>query len=74
MLRIPKSVPNSADRRSLLLPHAEALVRFGDHLNVSDDLLAESEHPDVVVIATPVQLYRSSSAEPVDRPTVTLWN
>jgi FMN-dependent NADH-azoreductase len=39
---------------SLLLPYVEALVRFGDHLNVSDDLVTELERSDVVVIATPV--------------------
>ncbi len=55
--------PLSAEyAESLLLPHAEALVRFGDHLNVSDDLVTELKRSSVVVIATPVHNFTIPAA------------
>jgi len=47
--------PMSAEyAESLLLPPAEAKVRYGEALDVSDELIAELNWADVLVIAAPV--------------------
>jgi FMN-dependent NADH-azoreductase len=47
---------------SLLLPQVEALVRFGDHVNVSEDLVTELARSDAVVVATPVHNFTVPAA------------
>jgi len=55
--------PLSAEyAESLLLPYNEALDRYGEHLELSDELVAELERADIVVIASPVHNFTVPAA------------
>ncbi|MRV75533.1 flavodoxin family protein [Duganella sp. FT92W] len=55
--------PMSAEyAESLLLPYDEALDRYGEHLELSDELVAELERADIVVIASPVHNFTVPAA------------
>jgi len=55
--------PLSAEyAESLLLPYDEALARYGAHLDLSDELVAELERADMVVIASPVHNFTVPAA------------
>lgn len=55
--------PLSAEyAESLLLPYEEALTRYGEHLDVSDELVAELERADLVVITSPVHNFTVPAA------------
>lgn len=55
--------PLSAEyAESLLLPYDEALARYGEHLELSDELVSELERADLVVIASPVHNFTLPAA------------
>ena len=55
--------PLSAEyAESLLLPYEEALERYGEHLELTDALVAELERADLVVIASPVHNFTVPAA------------
>lgn len=47
---------------SLRLPHSEAQERYGAHLAVSEELIAELDRADMVVIASPVHNFTVPAA------------
>jgi FMN-dependent NADH-azoreductase len=55
--------PLSAEyAESLLLPYHEALERYGEQLELSDELVTELERADMVVIASPVHNFTVPAA------------